>query len=291
MLDAPESSGAGGAPLARIRRFTRTWRPPAGAAGFVAGALFGLVLSELGVWYLKGDNLAIPGVLSCAIAGAVGSASARFTRYLLVADVGLLFLMWVVAFTPIMTSLSSRGIRADSLPGEGVDAVVVLGANVTTGGTLSEIAADRLLTGIELVRRGVAPRLLTTRVTYRKSGVAFTTDADQQRLMELAGVRDRWILVPDPVRNTHDEALAMDRRLRPLGARSIALVTSPWHTRRACATFEHVGFRVYCVPARERGVQTRSPLIARDRLGSFRFYLYETLGWLEYRRRGWVSAR
>ena len=121
--------------------------------------------------------------------------------------------------------------------------------------------------------------------------MVFTTDADQQRLVELAGVRDSWVLVPDPVRNTHDEALAMDRRLRPLNARSIALVTSPWHTRRACATFEQVGFRVFCVPALERGAQTRRPLIARDRLGSFRFFLYETIGWMEYRRRGWVNAR
>jgi uncharacterized SAM-binding protein YcdF (DUF218 family) len=198
-----------------------------------------------------------------------------------------------------MTSLSKGGVRADSLPSNGVDAVVVLAANVTTGGTVSEIATDRLLTGIELVRRGVAPRLLMTRVTYRRSGVAFTTDADQQWLMDLAGVRDRWILVADPVRNTHDEALAIERRLRAVGgggvggvgARNIALVTSPWHTRRACATFEQVGFRVSCVPALERGAQTRRPHIPRDRLASFRFYLYEQVGWLEYRRRGWVNAR
>ena len=289
MLDVPESSEAGGAPLARILRLTRMWRLAAGAEGFVAGALFGLVLSELGVWSLKSEDLAAPAVLACAVVAAVGSASARFTRFLVLADVGLLGLMWVVAFTPIMTSLSDRGIRADSLPSGGVDAVVVLGANVTTGGTLSEIATDRVLAGIELVRRGVAPRLVTTRVTYRRSGVVFTTDADQQRLMDLAGVRDRWIPVTEPVRNTHDEALVTDRRLRPMGARTIALVTSPWHTRRACATFEQVGFRVFCVPALERGAQTRGPLIARDRLMSFRSYLYERVGSLEYWRRGWIK--
>jgi uncharacterized SAM-binding protein YcdF (DUF218 family) len=288
MGDRVNASNAGGAPVARIRELLRTGRP---AAGLVAGALFGMLLWELGVWYLQGDNLAIHGVLACALVGAVGSASSRFTRYLVAADIALLFLMCVVAFTPIMTGLTNRETRADSLPGEGVDAVVVLAANVTTGGTVSEIAADRLLTGIQLIRRGVAPRLLTTRVTYRRAGVAYTTDADQQRLTELAGVRDRWTLVPDFVRNTHDEALAMDRRLRPLGARSIALVTSPWHTRRACATFEQAGFRVFCVPALERGAQTRGPLIARDRLASFRYYLYERVGWLEYRRRGWVKAK
>jgi uncharacterized SAM-binding protein YcdF (DUF218 family) len=281
-------SEAGGAPVARIRQFALTGRP---AVGLVAGALFGMLLWELGVWSLNSENLAIPGVLVSALAGAVGSVSVRFTRYLLAIDIALLCAMWLLAFTPVMTSLSIHGIRADSLPAGGVDAVVVLAANVTTGKSLSDIGADRLLTGIELVRRGVAPRLLTTRVTFRRSGLAFTSDADQQRLVELAGVRDRWILVPDPVRNTHDEALAMDRRLRPLGARSIALVTSPWHTRRAGATFEHVGFRVFCVPALERGAQTNKPLIARDRLMSFRFYLYEQVGFLEYRRRGWVTSR
>lgn len=288
MPDVPELSEAGGAPVARIRQFALTGRP---AVGLVAGALFGMLLWELGVWSLKGETLPIPGVLVSALAGAVGSVSVRFTRYLLAVDIALLCAMWLLAFTPVMTSLSIHGIRADSLPAGGVDAVVVLAANVTTGKSLSDIGADRLLTGIELVRRGVAPRLLTTRVTFHRSGLAFTSDADQQRLVELAGVRDRWILVPDPVRNTHDEALAMDRRLRPLGARSIALVTSPWHTRRACATFEHVGFRVFCVPALERGAQTNKPLFARDRLMSFRFYLYEQIGFLEYWRRGWVTSR
>jgi uncharacterized SAM-binding protein YcdF (DUF218 family) len=281
-------SEAGGARLARIREFARTGRP---AAGLIAGTLLGLVLLVLGVWNLKGDNAAAAGVPLCAIAGILASGSSRSFRLLVAADVALLCVMAVVAYTPTMTVLSSRLIRADSLPGDGVNAVVVLSANVTTGRTLSDVGTDRLLTGIALMRKGVAPRLLTTRVTYRGHGLTVNTDADQQALTELAGVRDRWTLVPDYVGNTHDEALEVDRRLRPLGATTIALVTSPWHTRRACATFEHVGFRVYCVPAAEHGSQTRNPLLARDRLASFRFYLYEQIGWLEYWRRGWVAAR
>src|SRR5207253_10054496 len=69
-------------------------------------------------------------------------------------------------------------------------------------------------------------------VAYRRFGVLRSSDPDQRQLVALAGVTDRWIPVTDDVRNTHDEALAVDRRLRQFGARSIVLVTSPMHTDR-----------------------------------------------------------
>jgi len=143
----------------------------------------------------------------------------------------------------------------------------------------------------ELVHRGVAPRFFTTHVAYWRYGILRSSDADLRQLVALAGVTDRWIPVTDDVRNTHDEALVVDRRLRQVGAHTIALVTSPMHTRRACATFESVGLRVYCAPAVERGEEseTRTPLGEKDRLAAFKYYLYERLGWIEYRRRGWIK--
>lgn len=265
------------------------------ALGVVAGALLGALVHELGLWSLKGwDHLWVLLTVVFAVTSAVMSAvtsAVTFRRLLLIADIALLGMLCVIAFTPVMPFLANRWIRADSLPSSGADAVVVLSADVTTSGALSAAAADRLLTGLELVRRGVAPRFFTTRVAHRRYGVFMSGDADQRRLVALAGVADRWTPVTDDVRNTHDEALAVDRRLRRLGARSIVLVTSPMHTRRACATFENVGLRVYCVPALERGEQsdTRTPLGEKDRLAAFKYYLYERLGSIEYWRRGWIK--
>ena len=277
--------------LVRIRELMQTGRP---AMGLLAGALFGALVHELGLWSLKGwDHLWVLFAILFAVTAAVTAASnaaVRFARFLVIADVVLLCVLCFVAFTSVMPFLAHRWIRADSLPAS-VDAVVVLSGDVTSGGALSAAAADRLITGLELVRRGVAPRLFTTRVAYRRYGIFRSSDADQRQLVELAGITDCWIPVTDDVRNTHDEALVVGRRLRQVGAHTIVLVTTPMHTRRACAVFESVGLRVYCVPAVERGEEseTRTPLGEKDRLAAFKYYLYERLGWIGYRRRGWIK--
>ena len=46
---------------------------------------------------------------------------------------------------------------------------------------------------------------------------------------------------------------------------TLAVVTSPMHTRRACATFEAVGLRVVCVPAAVRGSGLYPDANAEDR--------------------------
>jgi uncharacterized SAM-binding protein YcdF (DUF218 family) len=271
---------------ARIRESIYSGRA---VSGLIAGALFGILAKELELGAFLAMEVSMQDVLVLAIVSAIGSSFRGFLRYLWIADVALLCLAWTIAFTPVISRPTQRWVRDDSLPSGGVQAVVVLSSSVTSGGTLGGSGSDRLLAGLELIRRGVAPRLVTTRVTCCGDVPEVSSDADQRRLIVLAGVADRWILVGDHVTNTHDEAIAIHRRLGPLGVRSIALVTSPMHTRRACATFERDGTSVTCVPALERGEQTYSPREFSDRLAAFRAYLHERLGWWVYRRRGWVN--
>jgi hypothetical protein len=63
------------------------------------------------------------------------------------------------------------------------------------------------------------------------------------------------------------------------------------HTRRACASFEAVGFEVVCVPSRMRGAAGRiiSPS-PRFRLAAFGEWVYEVAGIAKYRTLGWVHA-
>jgi uncharacterized SAM-binding protein YcdF (DUF218 family) len=115
-----------------------------------------------------------------------------------------------------------------------------------------------------------------------------SSDVDQRRLISLASVAGAWIVV-DSVHTTRDEAVRSAARLLPEGARSIIVVTSPMHTRRACATFEAVGFRVVCRASRERDFATNPPVGNRDRLAALRAFGYEQLGMIKYRARGWLT--
>ncbi len=268
-------------------RAREAWSTGRLACGFIAGALFGWICLTLGIGPIIGWDFSADGLLLFAVLGAIASMFALFLRWLSIIDVALFFLFCVIAFTPVISPVTSHWLRADSLPRSGVDAVVVLSSSVTSGGTLEVNGSDRLLAGLELMRAGIAPRLLTTRVAAAPDK---TSDPDQRRLIELASAVDRWILIEGPVHSTRDEVVATDARLRELVARRIAVVTSPLHTRRACAAFERDGMSVICRPARERGDQTLMPRRPRDRLAAFGTYMYERIAWLVYRSRGWVKG-
>jgi uncharacterized SAM-binding protein YcdF (DUF218 family) len=161
-----------------------------------------------------------------------------------------------------------------------------LSAGFTADGMMRRETLERLLTGLTLARRGLAPVMLVSmeRSTNRPP---VSDSADLQSIVTLAGGGIRTILV-DSVTTTRTEALRMRAVARANGWQTLAVVTSPLHTRRACATFEAVGFKVVCVPAtvRESGMTPGS--IAEDRLREFRSWLYETFATDSYRRRGWI---
>ena len=191
-----------------------------------------------------------------------------------------------VAYTPLVSTLAHPLIRRDALPAR-VDAIGVLAAGFTADGMMRSETLDRLLTGLSLARRGLAPTVLVSRERSEYQGRIISDSADQERLLALAKPSAQIIFV-DSVFNTRTEALRMKAIAKARGWSTLAVVTSPLHTRRACATFEAVGLKVVCVPAdvRESGLHNGS--IAQDRLRAFRWWLYETFASSSFQRRGWI---
>jgi uncharacterized SAM-binding protein YcdF (DUF218 family) len=66
------------------------------------------------------------------------------------------------------------------------------------------------------------------------------------------------------------------------------VVTSPFHSRRACAVFEKVGFAVACLPADSRDLPVSRIITPKDRLRAFQLWIYEVAGDIRYRQRGWL---
>jgi uncharacterized SAM-binding protein YcdF (DUF218 family) len=161
-----------------------------------------------------------------------------------------------------------------------------LSAGTTPDGLLMPEPLDRLLTGLSLMRDSLAPVLVVTEP--RQSNRPVSAAPDQARVRALVA-RPFPMLMVDSVHTTHDEAVNAWKLLRPRGATRVAVVTSPLHTRRACATFEEVGFAVTCVPAVSRVYSVDAADDGSDRLALFREWLYERAAWAEYRARGWVT--
>jgi uncharacterized SAM-binding protein YcdF (DUF218 family) len=253
------------------------------AIGGAAGGFAGYLLVALGVHESLGF-VSEPGVvLVLTLVGAV--VGALNGRWVMLAIDGFLFVVFlVVAYTPIMFGVASGWVRDDP-PGP-ADAIVVLSATLKSDGHLDPDGVERLLTGLELFQTQAAPRLFTTAVDVKfPNGVRVST-ADQRRLIQLTGATSAWTSLTG-VFTTRDEALQAATEL-PTGAHTVIVVTSPMHTRRACATFEAVGFKVICKAAAEHHYVTWHPLVASDRLEAFSAYLYERLGMIKYRSNGWL---
>jgi len=88
--------------------------------------------------------------------------------------------------------------------------------------------------------------------------------------------------------STHDEAIAVKQVADRERWNHVVLVTSPFHSRRACATFEHVGLAVSCIPSDSRDIAVHSLTDAGDRVSAFNLWIYELAATLHYKVHGWV---
>lgn len=191
----------------------------------------------------------------------------------------------VVIFTPV-ARIATRGlVHADARPAH-ADAVVVLSGSVSDDGLLGQQAIDRLLAAMSLVRGGVSDTLVLT-VWHAADRPEVTSARDELRIASLlpAGVT---IVQVGRIGTTRLEAERIAAVLPPSRVPHIALVTSPLHTRRACATFARVGYRVSCVPALSRDLALGTLASARDRVETFRMAMYERAALIKYRWFGWL---
>lgn len=251
--------------------------------GAIAGAATWLLLDLIGIPEIFGigsDAGLIPAMVLGAILGLT-----RFRFVFPVIDLLLIAVIVVVSYTALIVEPARSLIRSDPVP-QSADAVVALSAGMTADGFLTQQAADRAIKAVELVERGVAPTLLFTREEKRDKNLRFNSAEDQLRLANLAHLRS--ILSTRRVKSTHDEALAVASIAKYRNWRHIVLVTSPYHSRRACRTFENVGLMVSCVPSDSRDVAVKRLVHPHDRIGAFALWLYETAGTLRYRVAGWI---
>jgi uncharacterized SAM-binding protein YcdF (DUF218 family) len=242
-----------------------------------------LALGQLGVPQIAG--LGESALLWLAALVGAALALTRLHGPLRWASMLLGALLVVVTATPAVRPLARGLVRRDAPAAGGArpDAVVALSSGMTGEGLVAGDGIERLLSALELAKASGAPLVVT--VTRPAPGRGPTTEADQRRLAALAGVP---VLTVDPVFSTRDEAVQVAALARARGWRRVAVVTSPLHTRRACATFERAGLAVACAPSASRDVSLATLRGAAERLRAFRLVLYEAAAGALYRARGWI---
>jgi uncharacterized SAM-binding protein YcdF (DUF218 family) len=257
-------------------------------AGAVLAVLVWVAVARLGLF----DVFGMPELRALPAAALVGALLGwrRWTAPLwlaggLAAGVLLLVTTTSVVRLALMAMVPPPAAAADV---RAADAVFVLSASVTAEGLLSGQGPERLLSGLALARATGRPLVLSA--VFPERYPELSSRADQRSLAALAGVASQLVVV-DSVSSTRDEALRLAALARARGWRTVAVVTSPVHARRACATVARAGLRVVCAPARSRELSLYAPRPlsgTEERARAFGLWLYESVAWALYRARGWV---
>lgn len=162
------------------------------------------------------------------------------------------------------------------------DAIVVLGADSWEPCGPNVSSLRRTFKGVELLRAGRAPLLVFTGgVTQASRGVPVAgAMADLARRL---GVPSEAIVEERESTNTWENAQLARQVLRPRGVERVLIVTDSIHMRRAEACFLRAGFEV------ERA-SIPQVCVSSSNLGMLEGALHEYVGWLVYRKRGWLSV-
>lgn len=228
--------------------------------------------------------------------------------------------LWLAAMPlvsrQLVWGLEERASQLTPDPIPKADAVLVLGGSLRLApGPRRSGAMDgpgeRLLTGVDLLRRGRAPWLVVSggRIAFtdngpERPGAAADLSSEAAAAARLAlwlGVPAERIVRSDSPRNTAEEAAAIARLARQRGWHSLLLVTSATHLPRALASFQRLTpLRIipvacdYQLPDRSLyGRPTPASLLLSllpnaNALAISTASLKEHLGLLIYRLRGWA---
>lgn len=254
-------------------------------AGALLGLAFAQLASTLDLWDTAGVSITTARVGAIALGALL--ATGPFGAWLWGVNLALGALLLTVSHTPLVAPLASAFVRRDPDVAPPPDAVVVLSGSVTDDGLVNGPALERLLTGMaEAKRRGI-PELALSVVGDDADPTVPLSEGDQRQLVTDFASEVHLRLVHD-VHSTRDEALAFAALARTQGWKRVLLVTSPLHTRRACAVMERTGLTVQCLPAVPRMYSVTRLDRPESRRLAFADLVYETAATALYRLNGWL---
>ena len=202
----------------------------------------------------------------------------------LIRGLGILTLVafFVTTLTPISNTIGRKMAIAPHIEPGG--AIVVLAAGLMHGGELGDESMRRVLRGIELYKKGLAPLIVLS--GRSRLDQPFPTEAEiRARLAGVAGIPREAILKEETANTTREESIRIGTLLKERNIRRIILVTESFHLRRAKRVFEREGLEVLSGPSDDYSNALRSP---GDRLWLAMRVAMEAFALVYYRAAGYV---
>ena len=152
----------------------------------------------------------------------------------------LVVLFWLAGVAAYITWV---GQRDDARP---ADAIIVLGA-AAYDAKPSPVFEERIRHGIDLYRRGLAPKLIFTG-GYGGVGARFSESQVARRYALRQGVPDKAILIESLSRNTHDNLRQASLLMQQHQLHHVIVVSDPLHMARALRISKELGIRAVGSP-------------------------------------------
>ncbi len=192
-----------------------------------------------------------------------------------------LFSLLAIAYTP----LTGYMLKPLSIQEEVRDAdlIVILGGGIDKGNYLNLVSSHRVVRGAQLYFEGRADKVLFAGGMAGKRKVPEATIMAQEARRLRIPAAD--VLLEKKSKNTRDQAVELKKIAEPLQFKSILLVTSFSHMKRAVMVFENMGFKVYPAYADPYEKYVDDPL---GRVCLFSRLIHEYGGILYYKIRGWI---
>jgi uncharacterized SAM-binding protein YcdF (DUF218 family) len=137
------------------------------------------------------------------------------------------------------------------------DVIIVLGAGSrTTAPHLPPQADARVTTGVELMRDGWAPRMIVSGGYNQHTGLT-----EAPLMAEIAyskGATEKQVIQEPTSKNTWENATNSLEIVRKNAWKTVLVVSSPYHTWRACMIFKKQQADVHCIAAPLRTERSHS---------------------------------
>ena len=152
-----------------------------------------------------------------------------FTRFIQFFFITLIIGVLVTLIVPYLSSSCKNNSNLKKF-----DVIIVLGSPATDDCKAGSIMKDRVAKGIELLKLGIAKKILFT----GSSVINNCTEAEAMAAYAISkGISKNYILKETRARNTYQNAYYATAKMKKLNFTTAAIVTSEPHIKRSCAVF------------------------------------------------------
>lgn len=160
-----------------------------------------------------------------------------------------------LAFAAVLFLLPALAARRFPMPetparGSRFDAIAVLGFPARADGRPTAILEERVAAAVRWYEAGAAPRLVVSGAAAHGPHVEAEVMA---RVARARGVPAAAIVLEPKARDTRENARFVGERMRAEGWRTVLVVSSPSHLRRAAVLFREAGIDAAFAPAEPEG--------------------------------------